>query len=61
VAVDVLFDGCSKMYLHTGWEKFAHYHDLEAGYVLTFSYLGDIDMRGVRRDALPLALPWRYR
>ncbi|KAK1697291.1 hypothetical protein QYE76_013988 [Lolium multiflorum] len=42
--VDVLFDGRGKMYLHTGWEKFARYHDLQAGCVLTFSYLGDADM-----------------
>ncbi|XP_051214123.1 B3 domain-containing protein Os03g0212300-like [Lolium perenne] len=42
--MDVLFDGFGKMYLHTGWLKFAHYHDLEADCVLTFSYLGDADM-----------------
>nr|XP_051196884.1 B3 domain-containing protein Os03g0212300-like [Lolium perenne] len=42
--VDMLFDGRAKMYLHTGWEKFARYHDLEAGCVLAFSYLGDADM-----------------
>ncbi|KAK1614567.1 hypothetical protein QYE76_020084 [Lolium multiflorum] len=42
--MDVLFDRCGKMYLHTGWEEFACYHDLEAGCVLTFSYLGDADM-----------------
>ncbi|KAK1626224.1 hypothetical protein QYE76_000539 [Lolium multiflorum] len=42
--MDVLFDGCGKMYLHTCWEKFARYHDLEAGCVLIFSYLGDADM-----------------
>nr|XP_051210882.1 B3 domain-containing protein Os03g0212300-like [Lolium perenne] len=42
--VDALFDGHGKMYLHTGWERFARYHDLEAGCVLTFSYLGDADM-----------------
>jgi hypothetical protein len=32
------------MYLHTGWDKFARYHDLQAGYVLAFSYLGDAYM-----------------
>jgi hypothetical protein len=42
--MDVLFDGCGKMYLHTGWEKFAHFHDLQAGCVLAFSYLCDVDM-----------------
>ncbi|KAK1667111.1 hypothetical protein QYE76_055270 [Lolium multiflorum] len=42
--VDVLFDGRIKIYLHTGWEKFSRYHDLEVGCVLTFSYLGDVDM-----------------
>ncbi|KAK1629175.1 hypothetical protein QYE76_003490 [Lolium multiflorum] len=42
--VDVLFDGRGKMYLHTGWEKFARYNDLQAGCVLTFNYLGDADM-----------------
>ncbi|KAK1605504.1 hypothetical protein QYE76_029177 [Lolium multiflorum] len=42
--VDMLFDGRDKMYLHTGWEKFARYHDLQAGHVLTFSYLGEGDM-----------------
>ncbi|KAK1620418.1 hypothetical protein QYE76_025935 [Lolium multiflorum] len=42
--VHVLFDGRGKMYLHTGWEKFVRYHDLEAGCVLTFSYLGDANM-----------------
>ncbi|KAK1616210.1 hypothetical protein QYE76_021727 [Lolium multiflorum] len=42
--VDVLFDGSGKMYLHTGWEKFTRYHDLQASSVLTFSYLGDADM-----------------
>jgi hypothetical protein len=42
--MDVLFDGCGKMYLHTGWEKFARYQGLEAGCVLTFSYLGEADM-----------------
>ncbi|KAK1662670.1 hypothetical protein QYE76_050829 [Lolium multiflorum] len=42
--VDVFFDERGKMYLHTGWEKFARYHNLEAGCVLTFSYLGEADM-----------------
>nr|XP_051214348.1 B3 domain-containing protein Os03g0212300-like [Lolium perenne] len=42
--VDVLFDGCSKKYLHTSREKFARYHDPQAGCVLTFSYLGDGDI-----------------
>jgi hypothetical protein len=32
------------MYLHIGGEKFAHYHDLQTGYVLTFSYLGERNM-----------------
>ncbi|KAK1695599.1 hypothetical protein QYE76_012296 [Lolium multiflorum] len=42
--VDVLFDGRDKMYLHTGWEKFPRFHDLQAGCVLTFSYQGDEEM-----------------
>ncbi|KAK1617835.1 hypothetical protein QYE76_023352 [Lolium multiflorum] len=42
--VDVTFDARSKMYLHTGWEKLARYHDLEAGCMLTFAYLGEADM-----------------
>jgi hypothetical protein len=33
------------MYLHVvGWEKFARYHRLEAGFMLLFSYLGKGDM-----------------
>ncbi|KAK1619119.1 hypothetical protein QYE76_024636 [Lolium multiflorum] len=42
--VDVIFDARGKMYLHTDWEKFTRYHHLEAGFVLTFSYLGEADM-----------------
>jgi hypothetical protein len=42
--VDVLFDGRNKMYLHTGWEKFARSHDLQAGCMLTFCYEGDDEM-----------------
>ncbi|XP_051221049.1 B3 domain-containing protein Os03g0212300-like [Lolium perenne] len=42
--VDVLFDGRGKMYLHTGWEKFVRFHDLQDGCVLTFSYQGDKEM-----------------
>ncbi|KAK1696121.1 hypothetical protein QYE76_012818 [Lolium multiflorum] len=42
--VDMIFDTRNKMHLHTGWEKFARYLDLEAGCVLTFSYLGEADM-----------------
>jgi hypothetical protein len=34
--VNVFFNGHNKMYLHTGWEKFARFHDLQAGCVLTF-------------------------
>ncbi|KAK1609690.1 hypothetical protein QYE76_033363 [Lolium multiflorum] len=33
-----------KMYLRIGWEKFACYHRLEAGFVLMFSYFGEMDM-----------------
>jgi hypothetical protein len=36
--------GRGKMYLHTDWEKFARCHHLEAGFVLTFSFLGEADM-----------------
>jgi hypothetical protein len=39
--VNVFFNGHSKMYLHTGWEKFTRFHDLQAGCVLTFTYQGD--------------------
>ncbi|KAK1602724.1 hypothetical protein QYE76_008205 [Lolium multiflorum] len=42
--VDVIYDARGKMYLHIGWEKFARYHRLEAGFVLLFSYFGDRDM-----------------
>ena len=42
--VDVLFDGQGKMYLHTGWDKFAHAHNLAPGCVLNFVYEGDGDM-----------------
>ncbi|KAK1607388.1 hypothetical protein QYE76_031061 [Lolium multiflorum] len=42
--VDVLFGGRGKMYLHTSWEKFTRFHDLQAGCVLTFSYQGDEEM-----------------
>ncbi|KAK1605693.1 hypothetical protein QYE76_029366 [Lolium multiflorum] len=42
--VDVIYDARDKMYLHIGWEKSAHYHRLEAGFVLLFSYFGDRDM-----------------
>jgi hypothetical protein len=42
--VEVLFDGQGKMYLHTGWDKFARYLDLEPGCQLIFCYDGDGDM-----------------
>ncbi|KAK1653627.1 hypothetical protein QYE76_071432 [Lolium multiflorum] len=42
--VDVICDARGKMYLHIGWEKFTRYHHLQAGFVLTFSYLGEGDM-----------------
>ena len=42
--VEVLFDGQGKMYLHTGWEKFARAHNLAAGCLLTFLYEGDGEM-----------------
>jgi hypothetical protein len=42
--VDVIYDARGKMYLHIGWEKFAGYHRLQAGFVLIFSYFGDRDM-----------------
>ncbi|KAK1648098.1 hypothetical protein QYE76_065903 [Lolium multiflorum] len=42
--VDVIYDARGKMYLHIGWEKFACYHSLEAGFVLLFSYFGNRDM-----------------
>ncbi|KAK1696852.1 hypothetical protein QYE76_013549 [Lolium multiflorum] len=42
--VDVIYDARGKIYLNIGWEKFARYHRLEAGFVLLFSYFGDSDM-----------------
>jgi hypothetical protein len=42
--VDVLFDGRCKMYLHSGWEKFARSHDFQASCVLTFCYQDDEEM-----------------
>jgi hypothetical protein len=50
--VDVISDVCGKMYLYTGWEKFTRYHDLKAGCVLTFSYLGERDMTWAGTDNL---------
>ncbi|KAK1677410.1 hypothetical protein QYE76_038258 [Lolium multiflorum] len=43
--VDVIYNARGKMYLHIGWERFARYHRLQAGFVLVFSYFGDRDMR----------------
>jgi hypothetical protein len=40
------------MYHYTGWEKFTRYHDLKAGCVLTFSYLGERDMTWAGTDNL---------
>jgi hypothetical protein len=42
--VEVLFDGQGRMYLHTGWDKFAHDLALEPGCQLTFLYEGDDEM-----------------
>jgi hypothetical protein len=42
--VEVLFDGQGKMYLHTGWDKFARDLHLEPGCQLTFLYEGDGEM-----------------
>ncbi|KAK1609015.1 hypothetical protein QYE76_032688 [Lolium multiflorum] len=42
--VDVIYDARDKMYLHIGWENFARYQRLEAGFVLMFSYVGERDM-----------------
>jgi hypothetical protein len=36
----VLFDGRGKMYVHTNWEKFSQFHNLQADCVLTFRYKG---------------------
>ncbi|KAK1670379.1 hypothetical protein QYE76_058538 [Lolium multiflorum] len=43
-SVEVLFDGQGKMYLHTGWDKFARDLHLEPGCQLTFLYEGDGEM-----------------
>jgi hypothetical protein len=40
----VIYDARDKMYLHIGWDKFARHHSLQAGFVLVFSYFGDMDM-----------------
>ncbi|KAK1677739.1 hypothetical protein QYE76_038587 [Lolium multiflorum] len=42
--VDAIYDARGKMYLNIGWEKFARHHNLEAGFILLFSYFGDRDM-----------------
>ncbi|KAK1628676.1 hypothetical protein QYE76_002991 [Lolium multiflorum] len=42
--VEVLFDGQGKMYLHTGWDKFACDLELEHGCQFTFLYEGDGEM-----------------
>jgi hypothetical protein len=39
-----LFYGQGKIYLHTGWDKFAHAHNLKEGCLLTFLYEGDDEM-----------------
>ena len=38
--VDMWVDGHGKMYLHAGWEKFAHDHKIQPGFVLVFTYEG---------------------
>ncbi|KAK1682612.1 hypothetical protein QYE76_043460 [Lolium multiflorum] len=55
--VDAIYDAHGKMYLNIGWEKFARHHNLEAGFILLFSYFGNRDMsvkvfdeRRCRRD-----------
>ncbi|KAK1697182.1 hypothetical protein QYE76_013879 [Lolium multiflorum] len=55
--VDAIYDARGKMYLNIGWEKFARHHSLEAGFILVFSYFGNMDMsvkvfdeRRCRRD-----------
>jgi hypothetical protein len=40
-----LFDGKSKMFLHIGWKKFAHTHNLEVGFLLNFKWEGDDELR----------------
>jgi hypothetical protein len=42
--VEVLFDGQGKMYLDTGFEKFARIHGLEVGCLLLCRYEGDCNM-----------------
>jgi hypothetical protein len=53
--VDVLFDGRGKMYLHTGWEKLARSHDLQAICMLTFCYQGgeEISVKVFDDNVLP--------
>jgi hypothetical protein len=36
--MEVLFDRYGEMYLATGWKKFAHVHEIEAGHFLVFRY-----------------------
>jgi hypothetical protein len=39
-----LFDVQGKVYMHTGWDKFARAHNLEVGCLLIFLYEGDGEM-----------------
>jgi hypothetical protein len=36
--VDVLYDGEGKMYLQTGWKKFARNHDVKVDCLFNFFY-----------------------
>ncbi|KAK1605745.1 hypothetical protein QYE76_029418 [Lolium multiflorum] len=42
--VGAIYDARGKMYLNIGWEKFARHHNLQAGFILVFSYFGNRDM-----------------
>jgi hypothetical protein len=39
--VEPPFDGECHMFLHRGWEKFAHAHNLEVGCLVNFKWEGD--------------------
>jgi hypothetical protein len=43
-AMEVLFDGESNMYLHTGRNKFTRAHDIDIGCLVNFFYEGDNEM-----------------
>jgi hypothetical protein len=43
--IEVLFNGEGRMFLHTGWEKFARAHNLEVACLVNFKWEGDNELR----------------